>query len=503
MSVSPVREGARTRTGHGAKAGILRQPRIAVIGAGFSGLGLGVRLKRAGLTDFTIFEKASNVGGTWRDNRYPGLSCDIPSRYYAWSFAPNPSWSMTFSPGPEIQAYIERVAKKERLTERVRFNTPVTAAHWDEDQWQVWSGSTDLGRFDFVISAAGFLHYPNYPDIKGLDTFAGKVVHTAAWDATAKYAGKRVGVIGNGSTGTQVVAAITPEVRDLVHFVRTPQWMVPMDKKPYSTRWKLAQRFVPTLARRTFEYYEKAQDDFGEMFTEPGLAQDAFVQMPRDFLAAAVADKELRAKLTPDYPPGCRRLIVSSEYYEMIQRPNAHPVRDGIVEVVPEGVITADGTLHELDLLVVATGYDAHAFIRKLGLVGRGGMTVEDLWKDGYRTYESVALDDFPNFFMLGGPHSPFGHFSFVLSGEHQSRYAVRWIEAWARGEYENAAPSKDAVDRFTAQQREKIKETTWGASCVSWYQDISGTPSLYPWSARTFRESMSKRVLSDFVVQR
>jgi cation diffusion facilitator CzcD-associated flavoprotein CzcO len=503
MSLAQVREVAGPRAARGAGSGIIRQPRIAVIGAGFSGLGLGIRLKRAGLTNFTIFEKADNVGGTWRDNRYPGLSCDIPSRYYAWTFAPNPNWSMTFSPGAEIQAYIEKVAKKERMDDHIRFGTPITAAHWDQTQWHVWSGDKDLGRFDFVISAVGFLHYPNYPDIKGLETFKGKVVHTAEWDDSADWVGKKVGVIGNGSTGTQVVASITPQVSELVHFMRTPQWMVPMDKKPYRTAWKLAQRFVPGIAKRTFKYYEQAQDAFGECFTEPGPGQDAFVQMPRDFLEAAVPDPELRAKLTPDYPPGCRRLIVSSEYYQMIQQPNAHLVREGIVEVVPEGVITADGTLHELDLLIIATGYDANAFIRRLGLVGRDGVTVEELWKDGYRTYESVALENYPNFFMLGGPHSPFGHFSFVLSGEHQSRYAVRWIEAWARGEYENVAPTSAAVDRFTAAQRTKIKETTWGADCVSWYQDVSGTPSLYPWSARTFRESMSKRVVSDFDLRR
>lgn len=501
MTLSAVREGADTNSS--SKHAMVRQPRIAIIGAGFSGLGLGVRLKKAGYSGFTIFEKADNVGGTWRDNRYPGLSCDIPSRYYCWTFAPNPSWSMTFSPGPEIQQYIERVVRKERLANRIRFSTPVTAGRWENGEWHLWSGDEDLGRFDFVVSAVGFLHHPNHPDIKGLDVFSGKVVHTAQWDPSTEWAGRRVGVIGNGSTGTQVVAALTPDVSQLVHFVRTPQWMVPMDKRPYRPLWKLAQRFVPGLAARTFRYYEKAQDDFGEMFTEPGPAQDAFVQMPRDFLAASVTDPELRSMLTPDYPPGCRRLIVSSEYYEMIQRPNARLIREGIVEVVPEGVLTDDGKRHDLDLLVLATGYDANAFTRRLGLVGRDGVTVDELWKDGYRTYESVSLDHFPNFFMLGGPHSPFGHFSFVLSGEHQSQYAIRWIGAWARGEFENAAPTTAAVDRFTAQQRVKIKETTWGADCVSWYQDVSGVPSLYPWSARTFRESMSRRVVADFDVQK
>ncbi len=502
MTQSQVREHTGSRAAQRG-TGIVRQPRIAVIGAGFSGLGLGIRLKRAGFNGFQIFEKGSNVGGTWRDNRYPGLSCDIPSRYYSYTFAPNPSWSKTFSPGPEIQAYIEKVARKERMSDWLQYETPVTAAHWEDDAWKLWSEDRFLGTFDFVITAVGFLHYPTYPDIKGLDTFKGKVVHTAAWDPSTTWAGKRVGVIGNGSSGTQVVGEITDDVSELVHFMRTPQWMVPMDKKPYHPLWKAAQRFIPGLAGKTFKFYEKAQDAFGEGFTEPGPGQDAFVQMPRDFLAAAVPDPELRAQLTPDYPPGCRRLIVSSEYYESIQKPNARLVRDGITEVVPEGVRTADGTLHELDLLIVATGYDANAFIRRLDLVGRDGATVADLWKDGYRTYESVALDGFPNFFMLGGPHSPFGHFSFVISGEHQSQYAIRWIEAWARGEYETAEPTTEAVDRFTAEQRIKIKETTWGGDCVSWYQDVSGTPSLYPWSARTFRESMSKRVVSDFAVHR
>ncbi|MFI5429349.1 hypothetical protein [Aeromicrobium sp. UC242_57] len=195
-------------------------------------------------------------------------------------------------------------------------------------------------------------------------------------------------------------------------------------------------------------------------------------------------------------------MIVSSEYYPAIQRPTSTLVRDAIVEVVPEGVRTADGTLHELDLLVVATGYDAKAFVTRIGLVGEDQRTPQEAWKDGFRTYQSVAIDGFPNFFMLGGPHSPFGHFSFVLSGEHQSRYAVRWMEAWARGEYETAAPTTAAVDRFTAELREKVKETTWGGSCVSWYQDAAGVPSLYPWSAKVFRDIMSRRVTADFEIR-
>ena len=480
--------------------GATRQPRVAIIGAGFSGMGLAIRLKHVGLTNFVIFEKSDNVGGTWRDNKYPGLSCDIPSQYYSYSFAPNPNWSKVFSPGSEIQRYIEKVADAEGIREWIEYDTSVTDMRYKDGQWFLSAGDKDLGVFDFVVTAVGFLHHAKDPDIPGLDSFQGDVLQTAKWDHKTSWAGKRVGVIGNGSSGTQVVGAITNDAQELVHFVRTPQWIWPLDKDPYSAVDKLAQRFVPGKADRTFKFWEVAQDAWGEQFTEPGEVQETMKQQARDFLESAVTDPELRAQLTPDYPPGCRRPVISSEYYPAIQQPHARLVRDGIDQVVPQGIRTADGTVHELDLIVVATGYDTHAFMRRINVVGESGQTIDDEWRDGYRTYESVALDGFPNFFMIGGPHSPFGHFSYVLSGEHQGRYITRWIEAWARGEHDVAAPTRDAVDDFTRRQREKMKETSWGGACVSWYQDPTGTPSLYPWSAKVFRESMSRRVVDDFV---
>ena len=481
-----------------------REPRVAVIGSGLSGIGAGVKLKRGGFRDFVIYEKADELGGTWRDNRYPGLACDIPSRYYAYSFAPNPWWSASYAPGPEIWRYSQKVARDEGLREHFRFGTEIVRAVWEDGGWTLTTKAGESERFDFVISAVGFLHYAKYPDIPGLEGFAGDLMHSAEWDPDVEYRGKRVGVIGNGSSGTQIVAAITKDVARMSAFIRTPQWVIPAMVPPsetYSRAARLIERFLPGKQRKTFEEFQLAGDEFSRVFVEPGPLRDEFQAGARAYLEAAVPDPELRAKLTPDYEPGCKRIVLCDGFYAAVQEPQAEVIRDRIERVVPGGVQTADGEVHQLDVLIVASGYDTQAFLRHVDFIGEGGRTIEDAYANGLRSYQSVALDGFPNLFILGGPHAPFGNFSFILSGEKQSEYAVRWIAAWAAGEYDSTAPSTAATDRFMAEVREQAPKTIWGLGCHNWYLDSAGIPSSFPWSAPRFRELMSERVRDDFVM--
>ena len=477
---------------------IVRQPRVAIIGAGLSGIGAGVQLKRVGLDGFVIFEKAASLGGTWRDNHYPGLACDVSSPFYTWTFAPNPRWSSTLPKGREIRDYAERTALAEGLNDHFRFDTEVVRAVWEDNGWTLVTSDGEGERFDFVITAVGFLHYARTPTIAGLDTFRGPVLHTARWDDSVSYRGKRVGVIGNGSSGTQIISALTKDTSKMVAFIRTPQWIYPLEDVPFSSLWRFTHRWVPGVWKRTWRRHQLSNDQLVKVFAENGPERAAFGQAVRSHLQQ-IEDPELRAKLTPDYEPGCKRTIISSKFYPAIQLPQAEVVRDAIARVEPEGIRTEDGTLRELDIVVVATGYDAQAFLTHIEIVGEGGRRIQDEWQDGFRTYLGVTLDGYPNMFMLGGPHAPFGTISFILSGQMQGGYAVRWIQAWAAGEFDSLVPTVSAVDGFTAEVRAKATDTPWGSGCTSWYLDATGVPSPWPFTAARFRNDMTHRRSNDY----
>jgi cation diffusion facilitator CzcD-associated flavoprotein CzcO len=287
-------------------------------------------------------------------------------------------------------------------------------------------------------------------------------------------------------------------------FIRTPQWVIPAMVPPsekYSRVEQLMQRFLPGKKQRTFEEFQLMGDEFSRVFVEAGPLREEFQAGARAYLEAAVPDPELRAKLTPDYEPGCKRIVLCDGFYGAVQEPQAEVVRDAIERVVPEGVRTADGRTHELDVLITASGYDTQAFLRHVEFVGENGRTIEDAYAKGLRSYRSVALDGFPNLFILGGPHAPFGNFSFILSGERHSQYALGWVEAWSAGEFDSAAPTVAATDQFMAAVREQAPETIWGLGCSNWYLDSAGIPSSFPWSAPRFRELMSERAVADFTL--
>jgi cation diffusion facilitator CzcD-associated flavoprotein CzcO len=477
-----------------------REPRLAIVGAGMSGLLMGIKLLQAGFSDFTIFEKAEGIGGTWRDNRYPGLVCDIPSRFFSFSFAPNPDWSHVFSPQTEILAYFEEMAERYGLWSHIRLGTPVESAAFEQGRWSV---RTPNGKeaYDFLLSATGILHHPRIPDVEGIESFAGEAFHTAHWPEGLSLAGKRVGIIGNGATGIQVVETIGSQVGRLSLFQRTPHWVFPLPNKRYSRFGQWLMRRFPRLNHLGYQYYQTLYERILTAgMVRPGWQRSVISWITRQHLRV-VRDRELRSRLTPNFSPMCKRIVRSSRFYPTMNRDNVDLVTDKVERVQPHGLLTADGTLHELDVLVLATGFDAHAFMRPLELVGEEGETLEAAWMEDPRAYLTVALPRFPNFFMLVGPYSPYGHQSVIMISETQADYIVHWVKMWASGEVDRMAPTEEALTRFEAEVREALPDTIWTSGCDSWYLNSSGVPALWPWEQKRHRELLREPVLEDFEI--
>lgn len=474
-------------------------PRVAVIGGGMSGILMGVKLREAGVRDYVIFEKARELGGTWRENTYPGIACDVAAHHYCYSFEPNPDWSRRHPPGAEINAYLKRVAEKYGVLPHVRFNTEVVSAAWDGAAWRLRTACGQEHVAEIVVSAAGVLHHPAYPDIPGLESFKGAMFHTARWDHGVDLAGKRVGIIGTGSTAAQIVPAIVDRVKTLTLFQRTPQWVHPMADKPYTAGEKLWFRRVPVLMKILYQwYYFMLERGFSRAVVGDKQAHEGLEKRCRDNLAT-VRDPVLRAKLTPDYKPGCKRLIFSSEFYPAIQKPNAELVTEGIDRIAPDGVITRDGKLHALDVLVLSTGFKADAFMRPMQMTGAGGVTMEQVWQDGPSAYRAVAVPQMPNFFMLIGPYSPVGNLSLISIAEWQAKYVMACIET-IRTRRVAMAPRADVTARRLAEMRAAAANTVWVSGCKSWYLDKEGVPGLYPWEpSRFYREMRDAPDLADF----
>ncbi|MBV9002932.1 MAG: NAD(P)/FAD-dependent oxidoreductase [Solirubrobacterales bacterium] len=480
-------------------AGDLRSPRVAVVGAGVSGLCMAVMLREAGIESFTVFEKSDRVAGTWRENTYPGLYCDIASRYYQYSFAPNPNWSRWFSPGPEIARYLADVVDRFGLRGKIAFGEELTEARWEDGIWRLHTRAGERAEADFVVAGSGFLHHPYVPAISGLDSFAGAWFHSARWDHSVPLDGARVGVIGGGSTGVQIVTAIASRVERLVTFQRTPQWVYPMPNPRYSRLTRAVHRRFPALGGVGYQGWRW----LGEALVFRAMVSPGWQRTMVDALCRAhlhtVRDPGLRSKLTPSYDPMCKRLVVSGRYYREVQRPNVEVVTEAIERVVPEGVVTADGRRHDLDVLVLATGFDAHAYVRPMEFVGPDGRTLSDAWRTGPRVYGTVAVPGFPNLFILIGPHSPVNNSSMFNVAESQVGYVMQLIERWRRGEASAFSPTEEATARFNRELRDALPGTVWVSGCRSWYIGADGLPEVWPWPPARHRELMREPMLEDY----
>lgn len=479
----------------------LGSPRFVIIGAGMAGILSAIKLKEAGLTDFTVYEKADRLGGTWRENTYPGVACDVPSHLYSYSFAPNPDWSHVFSPGGEIQAYFEDVARRYQVEPFIRYSTEVTRLEWRDERWLVETATGEHDEADFIIAATGVLHHPSYPDIEGIDTFEGAAFHSARWDHSVPLDGARLGVVGTGSTAVQIVSSSVERVGELHLFQRTPQWVLAVDNPPISEDDRARYRSDPSAMA---ELRKQLAATFERYFANAVVAADSpEAKMLQDLctknLEENVTDPELREKLRPNYRAACKRLIVSPNFYQAIQHPNARLVTSGIERVEPKGVRTKDGVLHELDVLVLATGFQVDRFLRPIEVIGRDGVTLEKLWADRPSAYFAVSVPELPNLFMLNGPNGPVGNFSLIDVAELQFDYIMQLVDLVCSGRYREVSASNEAAERFEAERVEAAKNTVWVTGCRSWYLDDRGVPAAWPWSFDHFREAMARPRLEDF----
>ncbi|MCC6706577.1 MAG: NAD(P)/FAD-dependent oxidoreductase [Gammaproteobacteria bacterium] len=469
-----------------------RQPRIVIIGAGMAGILTAIKLREAGYTDYVIYEKTDRVGGTWRENTYPGVACDVPAHGYTYSFEPNPDWSQTFAPGPEIHQYFEKVARKYGVTDEVRFNEEIPECIFRDGRWHLKTSKGREDVADVVIAATGVLHHPVVADIPGLDTFAGACFHTARWDHRVPLEGKRVGVIGTGSTAIQITSALVDKVAHFDLFQRTAQWVIQIENNFYTEQDKADFRTRPERLKEEITKITGFFDAFANAVIDSESAEMKEIEKSAlDNLENNVRDPELREKLRPNYRAGCKRMIFSPDFYEAIQHPNASLVTEGITRIEPKGVRTADGVLHELDVLVMATGFRADAFIRPTTVLGRNGVNLDDVWEDHPVAYLSISIPQFPNFFMLNGPNGPVGNFSLIRIAESQVAYIMQLLEQIRAGKCREISVSAEASASFEVERGAAAKKSIWATGCKSWYLDKNGVPASWPWTPTRFFAEM------------
>lgn len=482
-----------------------RSPRYIIIGAGMAGILAAIKLKQRGEA-FVLFEKAARLGGTWRDNRYPGLTCDVPAHAYTYSFAPYAEWQSYYAGGEEIRTYFEVVAETFGIGPYIRFGEEVVACAWDEEQlsWRVTLASGEACDAEVVIAASGVLHHPRRPEIDGMSDFAGAAFHSARWDDAAAIDGARVGVIGNGSTGVQLVSALHDRADRLVHFQRSPQWIMPVPQFPYSDVEREAFRRDPALidAIRFDPDYWSAIHRFTRAITDidgPEIA--AIEKLCLDNLENSVRDPALREKLRPGYRAACKRLIYSWSYYDAVQSPRVSVERVPIDRIESRGVRLAGGQLVPLDTLVFATGFHADRFIRPASVTGRGGRTLDGQWQVRPSAYYAISIPGFPNFFMLNGPTGPVGNFSLIDIAERQWGYIEALLDAMRQAGAKAVEPTASAFEDYEARRIAAARTTIFGSGCTSWYLDASGVPSSWPWSYEAFADAMARPKLEDFIL--
>jgi len=450
---------------------------IAVVGAGFGGVGSAVMLRRAGYGDVTVFERADRVGGVWNYNTYPGAACDVPSHLYEFSFAPNPHWSRRYAPQAEIQAYLEDVARRHGVLDRIRLNTEVDRARWDGERRR-WTLETDAGEHsaDLLLTACGQLNVPKIPPISGLETFEGPAFHTAQWRHDVDLRGKRVAVIGTGCSAIQVV----PQVQG---------WTFPRMDFSYRERTKRLFESFPVLQRLDRASILAFHELGAAALTSKPWLRPPFRAIARRQINKAIKDPELRRKVTPTDEVGCKRVMLTDDWYPTLTKPNVELITDPVAGVTPRGIRIRDGEQRPADVIVLATGFKTHGFVAPMEVVGMGGRTLAEEWSEVPRAYLGLSVPGFPNMFLLYGPNTNGGTGSVIYTVEAGVTHviaALRELDHWAAAKIE---VRREAAHAFDRELREALSKTVWHTGCTSWYLDENGNdPNQWPWLWHTYR---------------
>lgn len=480
----------------------LEHVRVAVIGSGFGGLGAAVRLRREGITDFVVLERADAVGGTWRDNSYPGCACDVPSHLYSFSFAPNPGWPRAFSGQEHIRAYLERVTDTFGLRPHLRFGAEVQKARWDSSarRWHLTTARSELTA-DVVVSATGPLSDPKIPDIPGIETFTGRVFHTSRWDHDFDLRGKRVVMVGTGASAIQIVPSIQPEVGRLTILQRTPPWVLPRVDRPISAAERWLHATIPSTAKaRRGLLWLIREFQVGAFVRQPKLMKAAEA-IARGHLRRSVKDPHLRARLTPDYTIGCKRILLSNTYYPALSQPNTEVLTSALTEVRGSRVVTADGDEREADAIIFGTGF--HVTDMPIGdrVVGSDGRSLSEHWKNGLAALRGSTVDGFPNLLFIIGPNTGLGNSSMILMIESSLNYMVDYLRTLERTGAAALEAKPSAVAAWNQEMQRRVSRTVWNTGgCKSWYLDANGRNSTgWPGSTAEFRRATRKLDLSEY----
>ncbi len=476
---------------------------VLVVGAGFAGLGTAIRLLQQGIEDFVILERADEVGGTWRDNTYPGAACDIPSLLYSYGFEQNPNWSRAYSGSGEILDYIRTMVDKYSLSRFIRFGVNVTSLEFD-DESALWTAQTADGsqfKARTAVMASGPLANPSLPDIRGLDTFLGHKIHSARWDHDYDMSDKRVAVVGTGASAVQIIPELVNTARSVKVFQRTPGWVLPRPDFSHPQWARTAFRRVPLVqnaARQTWFWVHELM--------AVGMVWDTPVTTGIQLVAKAnlrrqVSDTWLRRQLTPNFRAGCKRMLMSSDYYPALQRDNCKLVSWPIATMSPNGIRTADGIEHELDCIVFATGFDVCKAGTPFPIRGARGRELSDEWSEGAYAYRSVTVAGYPNLFFTFGPNSGPGHNSALVYMEAEINYIVKAIGAIIDNDLSTLEVREDRQNDYHGEVQHRLVSTTWNSGCKSWYLTNDGyNGTMYPGFATQFVRALSKVDMSDYV---
>jgi cation diffusion facilitator CzcD-associated flavoprotein CzcO len=477
---------------------------VLIVGAGFAGLGMAIALRRAGMESFLVIEKGDDVGGTWRENRYPGCACDIPSHLYSFSFELNPDWSRMYAPQAEIWEYLRRCAKRYGVMGRVRLRTALQEAEWDEAGrlWEVTTQEGERIRARVLISGMGALHVPHYPDLPGRERFRGPAFHCANWNSEAPLEGRRVAVIGTGASAIQLVPQLATRAGHIDLYQRTPAWILPRTDFAIAEGWKKRFASVPGLMRlfRIAQFWKLEIRVAGFLGNRWMQAQGE--KRARRFLEREVTDPRLRALLTPNYALGCKRVLISSDFYQAVQRPNVELVTEPILEVREHSVVTAGRAERPADVLIYATGFRATDLLYGVRLVGRGGLDFHRSWRAWRSALFGIAMSGFPNFFMLLGPNTGLGHNSVVLMIEAQIQYVIGCLKQMQRRGCSAMELRPESQRRFAEFLGRRLPGTVWqSGGCRSWYQEAETgeNPTIWPGSVVAYRRSTRRVAARDY----